>query len=181
MKRIISISLLLIQLFNIGGSLLLQKYLEYKTDRFFNAQTSKGLYNVKDLTEVKVPVKSHISADWVEYEDVSGVIEFQDVSYNYVKMKITRDAIYLMCVPNYQTTRLMDGNTLNAKNIKDIPVPKKNHVPPVKFVLQVNAHAPVIQVAFLPTVKILPSPALHPEQALVYHHIDIPEQPPRLA
>ncbi|MCO5950560.1 hypothetical protein [Mucilaginibacter flavidus] len=181
MTRIVAISLLLVQLFNIGGSLALREFLVFKSNLFFNSQTSKGLYNVKDLTEIKLPVQMNVSADWPEYENVSGVIQFEDISYNYVKMKVTRDAIYLMCVPNYQTTRLNDGNVLNVKGVKNVPVPKKEHVPPVKFVLQVNSFIPFTQVAFESPVKILTHPAPQRAQALIYQNTDIPEQPPRLA
>ena len=181
MKRIVAISLLFIQLFNIGGNLALRQYFKFKSDKFYKLQSGKGLYNIKDLTEIKLPVQTHVSADWPEYEKVSGVIQFEDISYNYVKMKMTRNAIYLMCVPNYQTTRLNDGNVLNVKGVKNVPVPQKEHVPPVKFALQVNSFIPFAQVAFEAPVKMLTHPAPQRAQALVYQNADIPEQPPRLA
>jgi hypothetical protein len=122
-----------------------------------------------------------MSADWQEYEDINGAIQFAGATYNYVKMKMTKDAIFIMCVPNYQDTRLADGNLITAKNVTDVPIPKKDHVPPYKFVLQINTGTPVTQIAFVSPVKQLARPVLQQEPQLVYRHLDIPEQPPKLA
>jgi hypothetical protein len=42
---------------------------------------------------------------------------------------MTREAIYLVCIPNYSTTHLSNQNVIYARQIPDIPVPKKDHVP----------------------------------------------------
>ena len=42
---------------------------------------------------------------------------------------MTRTAIYLVCVPNYATTHLSNQNIINAQQIPDIPVSKKDHLP----------------------------------------------------
>ena len=143
MKRFFAIALLTIHLFNIGGQLAFHQYLEYKTDKFFDEQISKNLYNVNDLTEVKIPIDIPGMSDWRTYQDLSGQVQFQNASYNYVKMKITRHAIYLMCVPNYSTTHYLSKNVICAKQIADIPVPKKEHVPFGKMNLVMYNYQPV--------------------------------------
>jgi len=129
LKRLLAIALLTIHLFNIGGQLAFHQYMEYKTDKFFDQQISKNLYNVDELTEIKIPVDMPGITDWQRYQNLSGQVQFQNASYNYVKMKMTRHAIYLMCVPNYSTTHYSSQNIICAKQIADIPVPKKDHVP----------------------------------------------------
>jgi hypothetical protein len=129
LRKIFAALLLIIYLFNIGGKLLMHQYFECVSDNFFKKQTNKGLYNINDLTEVKLPVNMPNMSDWGVYEDIKGQVRFADASYNYVKMKITRYAIYLLCVPNYETTRLNTENIICAKNIKDIPVHPREHVP----------------------------------------------------
>jgi len=129
LKKLIAISLLAIHLFTIGGQLIFYQYQVYKSDKFYNEQISKNHYNINDLTEISIPVNMPDVTDWKYYQNLSGRVQFQNSSYNYVKIRMTRKAIYLMCVPNYQTTHLSDQNIIYAGQIKDIPVPKKDHVP----------------------------------------------------
>ncbi|HEY2583397.1 MAG TPA: hypothetical protein VGI43_16415, partial [Mucilaginibacter sp.] len=117
MKKLIAVVLLAIYLFNIGGELVMHQYFSYLSDRFFNEQASKGRYNVNDLTEVKLPANMPGITDWTNYENIRGQIQFGDRSYNYVKMKITRTAIYLMCIPDYAATRLLNENIICAKQV----------------------------------------------------------------
>lgn len=67
--------------------------------------------------------------DWKDYMYISGQVQFENNSYNYVRLKMTRDTIYLMCIPNYKKTRLINQNIINARKIADIPYSKKDHVP----------------------------------------------------
>jgi hypothetical protein len=101
----------------------------YKTDKFFDEQVSKNLYNVDELTEVKIPINIPGVPDSQPYQSLAGQVQFRDANYNFVKMKMTGHAIYLMCVPNYSTTHYNMQNIICAKQIADIPVPKKDHVP----------------------------------------------------
>ena len=133
MKRIIALSLLWIHLFNIGGQLAIRQYFVYKSDKLFDEQINKNRYNVNDLTEIKIPANMPEVHDWRHFEILNGRVQFQYSSYNYVKIKITHNAIYLLCVPNYATTHLSDQNIIYARQIPDIPVSKKDHVPLVKL------------------------------------------------
>jgi len=129
MKKLIAIALLLIHLFNIGGQLAFHQYLVYQSDKLFNEEINKNHYNTEDLTEVVIPVNMPGIRDWSGYERLNGQVKFANSSYNYVRMKLTHNGIHLMCVPNYETTHLFDQNIIYAGQIKDIPVPKKDHVP----------------------------------------------------
>ncbi|MDN3580832.1 hypothetical protein [Mucilaginibacter flavus] len=179
MKKFIALMLLNIHLLNIGGQLAFHQYLVYKTDKYFTEQTRKGLYNVKDLTEIAVPINMPGIHDWSRFENIAGQIQFNNTSYNYVKMKLTRTAIHLMCIPNYETTKLVNKNVLNAKGVKDIPVPQKDHVPYGKTIMQENISFSFAQVVFYCPVKNLQISAVQPVQPLVHYHLDIPEQPPK--
>ncbi|MDN3582348.1 hypothetical protein [Mucilaginibacter flavus] len=179
MKRIIALLLLNVHLLNIGGHLALHQYLVYKTDKFYNQQISKGLYNVKDLTEISIPVNMPNIHDWARFENIAGKIQFGSTSYNYVKMRLTRTALHLMCIPNYDTTKPVDNNVLDAKGVKDIPVPQKDHVPFGKIVLLDNLSLSFVQFEFYCPIKKLTERFIQPIQPLVHYHQDIPEQPPK--
>jgi hypothetical protein len=129
LKKLIALILLTIHLLNIGGQLAFHQYLVYRSDKFFDKQINEHHYSVDDLTEIRVPVNMHGITDWKNYENLYGQVRFGHTAYNYVKIRMTRNAIYLVCIPNYETTHLSDQNIIDARQIPDIPVSKKDHVP----------------------------------------------------
>ncbi len=129
MKKLIAILLLFIHFVNTTGQLAIYEYFVYKSNKLFNEQINRNRYNVDDLTEIKVPVNLPGITDWKNYEKLSGRIQFGASAYNYVKIRMTRNAIYLVCIPNYETTHLAETNVIYARQIPDIPVTKKDHVP----------------------------------------------------
>ena len=180
LRKLIAILLLNIYLLCLCGQLAVYQYLSYRADTFYNVQTKEGRYNINDLTEVKIPADMHSISEWAAYEDVCGRVQFAAGSYNYVKMRITRDAIYLMCVPNYETTRLSTQNVIHAENINDIQIPKKDHVPYGKSTVSYNLSFAFIKFEFNAPFKSLAKKAIQPVLKLTCHNPDIPEQPPKL-
>lgn len=116
--------------------------------------------------------------EWTAYEKVSGCIYFANEAYNYVEMRVTKTAIYLKCVPNYETTRLSAQNVIHAENI-DIQIPKKEHVPYGKTTLSYNLNFAFIKFEFNPPFKSSVKRVIQPVLQVTYHSIDIPEQPPK--
>ncbi|HEY8930902.1 MAG TPA: hypothetical protein VIM55_16975 [Mucilaginibacter sp.] len=180
MKKLIAIALLVSHLFSTGGYVAFYQYLQYRSKVFFNEQTSKNQYNIGDLVEVKIPVDMPNICDWTSYEKVSGTVQFAEANYNYVKMKMTRHAVYLMCVPNYDTTVFSTTNVIVAKNIKDIPVPKKNHVPFLKLNLNEKAEFHFDQFAFNIPVRFIKTNTTRLSADLLSNPLRIPEQPPKI-
>lgn len=182
MKKLIASTLLAIYLFNIGGQLVLHRYFSYLAARYFVEQARKGFYNVNDLTEVKIPTNLPNIADWTSYENITGQIQFENTNYNYVKMKLTRTAIYLMCVPDYTTTQFTQQNIISAKQVKGSPVPQKNHVPYGKALLLNNLNFEPVNFAFSPPFK---GPvivkAVQSCHQVINHSPDVPEQPPKFS
>jgi len=179
LKKFIALTLLSFHLLNIGGQLALHQFMVYKSNKYFAEQTAKGFYNVKDLTEVVIPVNMPGITDWKNYENIHGQIRFGNNSYNYQKMRVTSRAIYLMCIPNYETTRLADKNIINARDVKENPVPQKEHVPFGKIIMQDNLNFTFVHFEFGCPVKYTQQIVVHPVQQLIPAHQDIPEQPPK--
>jgi hypothetical protein len=127
-RRPLAILFLAIHLFSIGGQLAIYQYAVIKSDRLFNREIGENHYNIDDLTEICIPMRMPGVTDWKYFQPIHGRVQFSDASYNYVKIRITRDAIYLWCIPNYNTTHLSDQNIVYALQIHDIPVHKKEHV-----------------------------------------------------
>src|ERR1700759_5085324 len=101
--------MLALLLFNLGGYLLLFQYLIYQSDRSIIQKINNNHYKSSDLVEVKIPVHLNIQ-DWTEFEPISGVVQLKDNNYNYAELKMTRDTIYLMCIPNANKSRLVTAN-----------------------------------------------------------------------
>jgi hypothetical protein len=135
----LAMAMLALLLFNSGGYALLFQYFIYRSDNSVNERINNNQYKNTDLFEVKIPVHLNIT-DWNEYELVSGQVQLRDNSYNYAELKMTRDTMYLMCIPNPEKGRLVNANIIYAKYVNDIPMNKKSHAPSVKKVISENVY-----------------------------------------
>ncbi|HEY8931235.1 MAG TPA: hypothetical protein VIM55_18670 [Mucilaginibacter sp.] len=127
MKRLFAIVLLSIHLFNIGGYALLFQYYIHKSDVQMVKEIFDNKINDAKLIEIKIPVHMPTIQDWDEYEVVQGQIQLKDAYYNYVRLKMTRDTMYFVCIPNEVKTHLTKANVIVAKEINDVPLSKKGH------------------------------------------------------
>ncbi|HEK22009.1 hypothetical protein [Mucilaginibacter sp.] len=125
MKRLFALAFLVIYLFNWGGYLLLQNYLVARADRHMNDLISQNLYDPNSLIEVKVKQNLPGIFEWPDYKNVTGQLQLKNACYNYVKLKFTKDTLYVLCVPNYEKTKLVKSNIIYAKEVNDIPSDKK--------------------------------------------------------
>lgn len=125
MKRLFAIVFLVIYLFNWGGYLLLQNCMVARADKHMNELISQNLYDPNSLVEVKVKQNLPGIFEWRDYRNVTGQIQLKNACYNYVKLKFTKDTLYVMCVPNYEKTKLVKSNIIYAKQVNDIPSDKK--------------------------------------------------------
>ncbi|MGZ3871315.1 MAG: hypothetical protein ACXVJD_00270 [Mucilaginibacter sp.] len=180
MKKVIAIVLLGLQMFTICGHIILYQYFVYRSDQVFNDQISQNRYNINDLVEIKVPIHTSIPQNWKYFENVNGQVQFKNTCYNYVKLKMARDTIYLVCIPNYEKTRLFNQNIINAKEIADIPVTKKDHVPFGKNIDLGAYNRPVALFKFAPPVILLCTAIDIACAVMPVNHLEIPDQPPRM-
>ena len=172
-------ALLAIHLFAIGGHVILYQYTVYQTDQLFNDQINRGKYNLNDLVEIKVPVKTQCLQNWNNFENIHGQVQFKNTCYNYVKLKLSRDNIYLMCIPNYEKTRLISENIINARETGDIPLNKKDHVPFGKAPVMDKYSCSVTLYHFLSSVTILNINNSRLYISSVKRCTEVPEQPPK--
>lgn len=178
-KKFISWFLLCFYVAFLGGQLLSYHFAVYQTNKFYNRQASFNLYDPHELTEIKIPVDMPRITDWPAYEPISGSIKFDNAIYNYVKMRITRHAMYLICIPAYESGHLNGYNALYAKGIKDIPVPKKHRPITTKlFSLQKFEYADyAFEFTIHPTEITTQLP--QPVQSYTGCFTALPDQPPR--
>jgi hypothetical protein len=125
LKRFAAILLLGVHLFYLGGYTVVFQYFIHRSD----VQLVKQMYDNKvddaKLLELKVPVHMPTIQDWTEYEHIEGQIQLNNGYYDYVRLKMTRDTMYLICLPNNVKTNLVKANIIMAKNLNDVPLSKK--------------------------------------------------------
>jgi len=153
----------------------------YCSDRFFERQIGRGLYNANDLTEVTIPINTPGTGEWPVFHDMYGEVRFENTAYNYVKIRMTRNAIHLLCVPNYKTTKLCGQNIIDARKIGDVPINKKDHVPAGKMLILNVFNQPPIHYCFtMPSKPVQGLPSIVNSE-VVESSIIGPGQPPELA
>ena len=160
--------------------MVLFQYFIYQSNKFNEEQISKNLYKASDLVEIKIPVNLPKITNWNSYERISGTIQLQENWYNYVKLKMTRDTLFVMCVPNYKTTRLINANIIYAREVSEAPLNAKKQAMPLKSIAMFKYIPLTATVKTTPPVLIIkPTPArlnLKP----VISHTDVLGQPPEV-
>jgi hypothetical protein len=178
-KKILAISLLLVHLYSLYGHTALYFYSVYRSDKLFNEQISMDKYSLDDLVSVKIPVKMPTVENWKDYVAIAGQVQFQDNSYNYVKLKMTRDTLYLLCIPNYKKTKLINQNIINAHNIADIPNAKKDHVPFGKQIFLNDYNLDAVKYSFTSPVKVIDNTTGSVNAGLIKCMLPNPAPPPK--
>lgn len=103
------------------------QYYIHKADAHIVKEIFDNKVDNAKLIEIKIPVHFPTMQDWTEYEVIEGQIQLKDAYYNYVRLKMTRDTMYFVCLPNTVKTRLEKANVIMAKEITDVPLSKKGH------------------------------------------------------
>ncbi len=118
-KRIASILLLGILLFNWGGYRLLTDYFESKADLQFQAALDLDQYNESDLFSIKVAASLPYGSSSEKFDRVNGSIEIKGVIYTYVKRRFYQDSLELICIPNMAKTGIKNARDEFARLAND--------------------------------------------------------------
>ena len=182
LKRTFVLLLLSIHLFNTGGYSLFFQYFIHQSEDQMIKQIYENKIDATKLVQIKLPVHTPMTADWPDYEHVQGQIEFKDVYYNYVGVKMTRDTMYLVCIANSTKTHLENANLIVAKNISDVPLTKKGQAQTVKKAsVNFDYSNPAVRYSFLTysqQVKKHESPIF---SLLADPYIESPGKPPNFS
>jgi hypothetical protein len=181
LKRLIAIALLGLQIFTICGHLLLYQYFVYQSDRELNQRIANNEYTDRDLVEIKIPAHTAITQSWTEYQYINGQIQFKNTCYNYVKVKLTADTIYLACLPNHEKTRLFNQNIINAKVIDEAPLSKKDQIPFGKGIDLGKYNYTLVSYHFSSWVTVQQQTNVFTAPAIASRCITVPLQPPKLS
>lgn len=136
MKQLAAILLIGILFFNWYGYQLLTAYWQQKADKTLIARLDRNDYNDAQLISIKVPIKNiDYYNSSTTFERVDGQIELNGVHYNYVKRRIYKGELELLCIPNTTATTLQKAQNEFFKQVNDLQQNqgKKNNSPVKDF------------------------------------------------
>ena len=87
-------------MFNWFGYQLLTGYLQSKADARMVAQLDRNDFDESQLIEIRVPINLPYHNDWQEFERYDGQIEIEGKHYKYVKRKVEKGELVLLCIPD---------------------------------------------------------------------------------
>jgi hypothetical protein len=142
MRNTAAIFLLIIYGFNLVGYKIFFHLIERKADSRLEASLDAEKYNDNDLVTIRVPLEMPYQVQSSSFERVYGEVRIDGNIYRYVKRKIDKGELVLLCIPNekkkklensrddffklandYQNTKKSDsnkGNILNTLFVKHI-------------------------------------------------------------
>lgn len=151
-----------------------------KSDKNLIAQFDAHQYDNAALVEIKIPINLPYATDQSDYERMDGEVEFNGVFYNYVKRKISKDTLYILCLPNKTKTKIVSAGTQLVKRITDIPS-NKNNKDSSKKMMKANDHPINIEeIRFISTVKLILNKPTHHTPGILHSFIATPIQPPEV-
>jgi hypothetical protein len=120
LKKAASVLLLMVFLFNTIGYKAFFFYLEQEADARMEARINNLDELDQDLITVKIPINLPYQTDWREFESISGEMTFKGKSYKYVKRKVLRDTLILVCIDHQEKTALEKSSADYYKKVNDL-------------------------------------------------------------
>lgn len=109
MKRLATILLLALLIFNFIGYRLFISVLQQKATNSIVAKIDNQAYSDADLIMVTVPLSMPYIQDSKDFERKDGEITLNGKVYHYVKQKISQGNLVLMCLPDEEKTHLQNA------------------------------------------------------------------------
>jgi cbb3-type cytochrome oxidase subunit 3 len=124
LKKVFSILLLAIFLFNLGGYYILFWALKAQANREFSALLNEGHYDESKTFEVKIPLSLPYPLQSNGFERQSGQFEYRGEHYQVVKQKYENDILTIVCLKDTKANRLAKvkdafSETSSTQPVKD--------------------------------------------------------------
>ncbi|MEO5599502.1 MAG: hypothetical protein ABIR06_01110 [Cyclobacteriaceae bacterium] len=118
MKKVLSILLLAIFLFNVGGYYIVFWGLRVKADQLLTERLDANEYKSNETIEIKIPVRLPYPIQQQEFERIDGKFEHNGEVFKLVKHKLENDTVYIVCIRDHRIEHLESTLTdyVNASN-----------------------------------------------------------------
>ena len=98
-------------LFNFYGYQLMIGYMQHQHAATLARQLDREQYSDEDLLSIKTPLQLPYYNGSTDWERVEGSIDIEGVTYEYVKRRVHRDTLELLCLPNRGKMHLQSAAT----------------------------------------------------------------------
>ena len=135
MKRLAAILFFCVILFNFYGYRLVISYMEAESDASLAEKVDKNNYDDQELITIKTKLDLPYYLSSPEYERAYGSITINGTSYQYVKRRIYKDTLELLCLPNKAKTKMqsLKNEMTTAFAEGQASTPKKNTTIKISF------------------------------------------------
>jgi hypothetical protein len=121
LKKALSILMLIIFLFNVGGYYLAFWALEFKTEQALSVRIDLNQYTSDETITIKIPVALPYPIQERDYERVDGTFEYNGEYFKMVKHKLQGDTLFVVCIKNQDQKEMVDTITDYVKLANDLP------------------------------------------------------------
>lgn len=118
-------------LFNVIGYKVFFYYLEQAADNRIEARLEALSELDKDLITVKIPINLPYQTDWAKFERTDGEVFVNGTVYRYVKQKVSRDTLILLCINNKEKSDLVKKRSDYFQKVNDLSA-ESNKKPSLK-------------------------------------------------
>jgi hypothetical protein len=119
LTRLLTISLLAILVFNMFGYQCVVAYLQQQNAFAIEARIDKDQYDDSELISIKVSLNLPYYNGYAEFERTYGSVNIDGIDYEYVKRRVYKDTLELLCIPNYEKTKLSTVSGEIAKGVAE--------------------------------------------------------------
>lgn len=109
MKKVLSILLLVVFLFNVGGYYIVFWGLRFQKDKQLSSRLDANLYDPGETIELKIPITLPYPVQSEEFQRVDGRFERDGQFYKLVKHKLQDDTLHIICIRDHATRHLVDA------------------------------------------------------------------------
>ncbi len=128
MKRLAAILFFAAILFNFYGYRLVISCMQVNSDATLEKQVDQNKYDEHQLISIKTKLDLPYYSSSPEYERAYGTMTVNGISYQYVKRRVYKDTLELLCLPNDAKTKMQSVTNELTKELADgqATTPKKN-------------------------------------------------------
>lgn len=125
-KKLLSIVMILLLLFNVGGYYLIFFSLTYQTNKSLVQRFDFDDYSDDETITLKIPISLPYPIIADGFQRVNGEFDYNNSHYKLVKQKHENDTLYIVCYQDKKTKRILDAFSDFAKFSNDLPQSSKN-------------------------------------------------------
>ena len=127
MRKLAAILLIGVLFFNWYGYQLLSAFWEQRANNRLEASLDRNEYDESQLISIKISVNdlSYYNSS-ASFERVDGTIEVNGIQYKYVKRRIFKDSLELLCIPNMTAMKLRKSTNDFFRQVNDLQQTNQN-------------------------------------------------------